>query len=421
MKFGDPRDVQKLIESLEEFDVIISRHPEADIKMIDFMDQKTRSFLEAYGKVMGILNTTSHRKGSLERLTDRDIRKIIYDLNKAKSYSDMVAKIQRITFNKDGSIFILTKDIVPQFYNALVLFNSRFLKTLDLYAQMTSEKFMPGLRKVDKVKGLMDYYFKAIPGGDAILEQMSNEGLIKKRYKTMHEIAEATLKYIDTKRKIALEYNDIGRMLAVGRSKDDEPSGQQKYKKPATGFDGRNRFARKDTQRVNVMENARDKIFQEWSDQQSDVEDKDEGNGSDESEEDDPVEETEPKLSEVYDNEENFEYFNEGFNRRGMTDKQFHALQSRASHDARKTPLKGCYKQFIHGKCDDAKCQYDHTEQGMMEVAITKVAEVFKSSYSPKSDYMPMIMKKAENRAAEMKAAEAKQKPTLQGKQSGRS
>ena len=48
------------------------------------MDQKTRNLLEAHGKVMGVLDTANHRKGSLERLKDRYIRYIIYDLNKAK-------------------------------------------------------------------------------------------------------------------------------------------------------------------------------------------------------------------------------------------------------------------------------------------------------------------------------------------------
>jgi len=136
--------------------------------MIDFMVQKTRNLLKARGKAMGVLDTASHRKGSLERLRDKDVLRMIYDLNEAKSYSDMVGKIQHITFTKDGSMFNLTKENVPQFYKALVLFNSCFLKTLvDLYAQSTSAKFMPGLKMVERVKGLIGYYFKAIPGGEA--------------------------------------------------------------------------------------------------------------------------------------------------------------------------------------------------------------------------------------------------------------
>jgi len=53
--FSDPGDVQKLIESFEEFNVIVSSHPEVNIKMIDFMDQKLRDLLEAHGKITGVI------------------------------------------------------------------------------------------------------------------------------------------------------------------------------------------------------------------------------------------------------------------------------------------------------------------------------------------------------------------------------
>jgi len=120
---------------------------------------------------------------------------------------------------------------------------------------------MPELRKMGKVKGLMDYYFNAIPGDEAILEQMSNEGQIKKRFKRMQQVAEVTLNNMDTKRKIALEYNDIGRMLSFGRSKDEGKSSQQPHKKPVPIVDRRDRFNRSDSQRIDAMARSREESF----------------------------------------------------------------------------------------------------------------------------------------------------------------
>ena len=403
--FPDPRNVEKLIESFEQYDTITERHPEADLKMIDFMSTKSRDLIEAHGKIMGVIDTANHRKNTLAQLSDNKVRKILYDMNKGKSYSDMVAKIKRITFLKDGGKFTLGKDNWPEFYNELVLFNNRFTKILDLYGQCTDPKFIPGLRKQDKVKGIMDYYFAAIPSGAAIQEQMSNEGLIKPSFKRSIHVASATLKYVKAKRDVAMSYRDLGRICAPERT--EKTSEERNASMPARK---RFPFNRRPGQRVNALEGRAEDGFEDDYDNKTTPEEKEEYDRDDYKDDiPDYDAEQEFDLGDVYGGEDEFDEVNKDFFR--GTEEEFNAMQGRPSQDARKgEPVKGCYKFFNNNKCDDPNCKFDHTEKGMFEVAINKLAELLKSKHAPDKAYIPKMLEKAGVRAAEMKLNEAKLK-----------
>ena len=49
-------------------------------------------------------------------------------MNKAKSPTDMISKVRKISFMKDGSNFDVSGMNMPAYYDQLMLFNSRFLK-----------------------------------------------------------------------------------------------------------------------------------------------------------------------------------------------------------------------------------------------------------------------------------------------------
>ena len=83
----------------------------------------------AHGSTMrGNIQLACMSSLGLKALTEGHIKKLLYDMNKAKSPTDMISNVRRITFMYDGSNVDVSGMNTPAFYDQLMLLNSRFFK-----------------------------------------------------------------------------------------------------------------------------------------------------------------------------------------------------------------------------------------------------------------------------------------------------
>ena len=84
----------------------------------------------AHGRTMkGSIQRACLGSLGLQALSEEGLKKILYDMNKAKSAADMIAKMKRIRFMKDGTKFVLSTAKMSEFYDQLILFNHRLHQT----------------------------------------------------------------------------------------------------------------------------------------------------------------------------------------------------------------------------------------------------------------------------------------------------
>ena len=164
LKLTNPYDAEAVIEFIDNYEIMAADYPDGDCSMVKCLSTEARNKMLAHGRTMrGNIQKACMSTLGLKALTENHVKKLLYDMNKAKSSADMIAKMKKITFMKDGSHFAVSSASMPAFYDQLILYNTRFIKLLKCYSLRASEEALPSLYKRNGVKGISDFYLEAIP------------------------------------------------------------------------------------------------------------------------------------------------------------------------------------------------------------------------------------------------------------------
>ena len=172
----------------------------------------------AHGRTMkGSIQRACLGSLGLQALSKEGLKKILYDINKAKSATDMIAKMKRIRFMKDGTKFVLSTAKMSEFYDQLILFNNRFIKLLQCYSLRADESSLPTLFKRNNVMGVWDFYLDALPdkSGRVFWEELVSLKPAVRNCTTLDDVVEQFRKHIEKKRTLAQRFKDLGKSLKV--------------------------------------------------------------------------------------------------------------------------------------------------------------------------------------------------------------
>ena len=417
LKLTNPYDTEGVIEFIENFGIMARDYPDGDCTMVKCLSAEARNKMLAHGRTMrGNIQHACMSSLGLKALTDGHIKKLLYDMNKAKSPTDMISKVRRITFMKDGSNFDVSGMNMPAFYDQLMLFNSRFLKLVKCYSMRASEDALLSLYKSNGVKGLVDYYLDALPSksGKAFMEEIVSVKSSIRDCKTIDDFLEKFRRHIQQKRKLALEFRDMGKSLHVRTAEVDSDnkrsSGGNKMTRDHRDQDRKKTFfAQRNAQKVNAL-TVRD---QEEDDDQFGEEHSDEDDEDGDHDEPEQDVSAEFDMDDVYQQMEDVDFVNPMHSE----DENMNALDVRshgrpggskpagASGDARTKPVTPCFVKFLRGKCDNKDCKHSHDDAMMLKVAIGRFKDVAQSKFAPDKEYAKKLLEKAYEEAAKAKPA----------------
>jgi hypothetical protein len=214
----NPCDAEAVIEFIENFEILAKDYPDGDCSMVKCLSTAAKNKMLAHGRTMsGAIHKACLSSLGLRALSEKGMKKLLYDMNKAKSATDMIAKMRRISFMQDGGTFVLSTANIPEFYEYLVLFNARFVKLLKCYCLRAKEECLPTLFKQNNVLGVWDYYLNALPSksGRVFWEEIVSVKPEAKEYKTLDSLVELLRRHVEKKRRLALEFKDMGKSLRV--------------------------------------------------------------------------------------------------------------------------------------------------------------------------------------------------------------
>jgi len=400
LKLTNPYDTEGVIDFIENFEIMAMDYPDGDCSMVKCLSTEARNKLLAHGRTMrGNIQKACISPLGLKALTEQHIKKLLYDMNKAKSPTDMISKVKRITFMKDGSKFEVSNSNMPAFYDQLMLFNARFLKLIKCYSLRASDDSLLTLFKKNNVKGVADYYLDALPdkSGRVFWEEIVSVNPKIRESKTIDSLVEKFRKHIEKKRTLALQFRDMGKSLhlrsadVVSDSKSNSGNHKSSKENPP-----RKVFFSKRPQRVNALADQRE----EYGGEESGTEDQgdiyDEGN-----EQDDEQESAEFNMDEVYQQVNEFEAMNpmhddSAEEHMSALDIKSHGRQfQKPKGDVRAKVVTPCFVKFLRGKCDNKDCVHSHDDAMMLKVAIGRFKDVAQSKFAPDRDYAKKLLDQA--------------------------
>jgi hypothetical protein len=298
---------------------------------------------------------------------------------------------------------------MPAFYDQLMLFNARFLKLIKCYSLRAADDALLTLFKKNNVKGAADYYLDALPNksGRVFWEEIVSVNPKIRDSKTIDSLIEKFRKHIEKKRKVALEFRDMGKSLhvrAVDAATDTKVgSGNQKANRDAAP---KKVFFAKRPQRVNALTDQRSVP----SDDDLGSEDNEDEDLGLESNNEDVDESAEFDMDEVYQQVHEFEeanpmhddYQGERMNALDIrTHGKTYAQKPKVtSGDARTKAATPCFVKFLRGKCDNKDCVHSHDDAMMLKVAIGRFKDVAQSKFAPDKEYAKRLLDKAYEEAS---------------------
>ena len=231
--------------------------------------------------------------------------------------------------------------------------------------------------------------------------------------KTLDRLAEKFRKHVEKKRRVALEFKDMGKSLQVRStdlSTDAKPISGDRAKDSV--FKKRVFFAKRD-QKLNAMvgSSAREEASvrdMEYMEHEEDEPDEDDYDSYNTETRDDP------ELEDIYQQMEDFEHDNSML--KDHYEEDLRALDVRShgrpgarppagTGDARNLAKTPCYVKFLRGTCDNKNCKHSHDDAVMLKAVMARFRDVARSKFAPDKAYATKLLEKEYEEAAKERSS----------------
>jgi uncharacterized coiled-coil protein SlyX len=404
------KSIRALVSFYTEWNTIRRTHPHHRLRITEFFTKEVRSAVRLTAIELGILKQAA-KLGEELMLSEAEIKKCFYELVKATSGADFRRRLQHVKLETGERKFREVNVMnYKAFYEALPEYNERFETTLKYLAVRASPTDIPRLFYRDKEPGIVDYWLAGI-GEAGKLFYTTMKRKYEKQLSIMEHIREVMNFFMKYLRKgldqceYVKEMNMMfrgqdGRLSNAGaHEKGDDDALKHKVtpmKKKKSSF---RPFKRQNLNAVTSKEDGDD--YESCVDAAEDELSVTEGYYSEVDGNEEKIETHQEEYKSEFDDMEG-EIDGDIFQKIGETlrDEEMNALPGKVPvRDPKKDSRKlGCYKMYHHGRCEDhdaGKCEYDHTPEGMLDVARRKAEDFARAAKSPGKDYMVKMLEKA--------------------------
>ena len=97
LKHLDRCHMEELIDFLDEYELVSDRNPQADLRMVHFMEKDVLAIFTSTATDLNIIDPLMESSG-IQRLSDRKTRKVIYEILKAQSIQDFKDRLKILKF-----------------------------------------------------------------------------------------------------------------------------------------------------------------------------------------------------------------------------------------------------------------------------------------------------------------------------------
>ena len=164
LKHLDRWHMEELIDFLDEYELVSDRNPQADLRMVHFMEKDVLAIFTSTATDLNIIDPLMESSG-IQRLSDRKTRKVIYEILKAQSIQDFKDRLKILKFpSTDKGELVPSMGNFRRLHDAATVFAKRFLRAVSVMSKRAKASDLLPLRGKGKHgEGMIEIFLKTWP------------------------------------------------------------------------------------------------------------------------------------------------------------------------------------------------------------------------------------------------------------------
>ena len=131
------------------------------MSIILFTTDEVRVAIRSLARELEFLTYTAG-PGAENRLSEKQVKKCLYESVKAQNATEFILRIGRIKIDTTGRFKVVRSENVKAFVEQLPIYNDRFVMTVQFLTMRADPLVIPALYYKDRVPGLVDYWLDGI-------------------------------------------------------------------------------------------------------------------------------------------------------------------------------------------------------------------------------------------------------------------